>query len=129
MFSSAIIAELEKKLKGDQVFHQSLSDSAKSGVTRLIQFWNSRCSLINIAEQTADEPQCSSVGDSVKAVTSLDGKECKGARSSDEVLEELVSDAESDEWSLPCTPLLYCLHFQEKESIRFFQGKNVDGKP
>ncbi|KAG1180464.1 hypothetical protein G6F70_004104 [Rhizopus microsporus] len=126
VFSSAIIAELEKKLKGDQVFHQSLSDSAKSGVTRLIQFWNSRCSLINIAEQTADEPQCSSVGDSVKAVTSLDGKECKGARSSDEVLEELVSDAESDEWSLPCTPLLYCLHFQEKESIRFFQGKNVD---
>ncbi|CEI99505.1 hypothetical protein RMCBS344292_13594 [Rhizopus microsporus] len=126
VFSSAIIAELEKKLKGDQVFHQSLSDSAKSGVTCLIQFWNSRCSLITVDKQTVDGPPCSSVDDSVKAVASLDGKECRGARSSDEVLEELVSDAESDEWSLPCTPLLYCLHFQKKESMRFFQGKNVD---
>ncbi|CEG81562.1 hypothetical protein RMATCC62417_15751 [Rhizopus microsporus] len=126
VFSSAIIAELEKKLKGDQVFHQSLSDGAKSGVTRLIQFWNFRCSLIPVDEQTVDESQCSSVGDSVKAVASPDGEECGGVQSSDEVLEELVSDAESDEWSLPCTPLLYCLRFQENGSIRFLQGKNVD---
>ncbi|PHZ16334.1 uncharacterized protein RHIMIDRAFT_265770 [Rhizopus microsporus ATCC 52813] len=129
VFSSAIIAELEKKLKGDQVFHQSLSDGAKSGATRLIQFWNYRCSLIPVDEQTMDEPQYSSIGDSVKAVTSPDGKECGGVQSGDEVLEELVSDVESDEWSLPCTPLLYCLRFQENGSIRFLQGKNVDGKP
>jgi hypothetical protein len=129
VFSSAIIAELEKKLKGDQVFHQSLSDGAKSGATRLIQFWNSRCSLIPVDEQTVDESQYSSVGDSVKAVASPDGKECGGVQSSDEVLEEPVSDAESDELSLPCTPLLYCLRFQENGSIRFLQGKNVDGKP